>query len=124
MSLDKNQVDIEWTPVRMDRVNAVWDTVKGMPPQTSSGQSGHVKVHADKGTVTFTLRPNQTFSSYTMRVVEGKVTPVTVDPKDNNGTKDNKDKAALPPAIQSFPRRRRNQKAWSPLICRTAPTKG
>jgi hypothetical protein len=67
--IDKDKAIIEWKPVAMDKVNAVWDR---MP-------NDEVVVDKQRGLVDFVLRPNQTFSSYVMRVVEGRVQTVTVD---------------------------------------------
>lgn len=68
-AIDENKVTLEWRPASMDKVNAVWE--KSPAPD--------IFVDAALGTVTFTLRHNQTFSSYVMRVLEGKVRPVVVN---------------------------------------------
>lgn len=68
--VDKDSVVVEWRPQDMEKVMQSW-------VQVPIGQSD-VLVDSGRGTVTFTLRQNQTFSSYAMRVVEGKVQPVTV----------------------------------------------
>lgn len=64
-----DEVDFEWLPPAMDKVTQVW---RQYP-------NDEVKVDLLRGKVWFTLKPNQTFSSYVMRIVEGKVTPVAVD---------------------------------------------
>lgn len=70
--VNKESVLLEWTPRDMERVNASW--------MVAPGEAGQHDVTVDslRGTVTFTLQPNQTFSSYAMRVLEGKVKPMTV----------------------------------------------
>lgn len=68
----QEMVVIEWRPQDMEKVSQAW-----MMASSGPGQSD-VVVDSIRSTVTFTLKPNQTFSSYAMRVVEGKVVPVTV----------------------------------------------
>jgi hypothetical protein len=69
LSINENTVKFEWRPVAMEKVLEVWE------------KSPNEEVIVDKfrGTVRFTLRPNQTFSSFVMRPLEGKVVPVTID---------------------------------------------
>lgn len=69
VSIDKDKAQILWRPVAMEKVTEVWD----------KSPNNEVAVSRRDGTVKFTLRPNQTFSSYVMYVLEGKVQPVTVD---------------------------------------------
>jgi len=69
VNIDQDKVSLQWRPVSMEKVNAIWDK---MP-------NNEANVNKREGTVIFTLRPNQTFSSYVMRPLEGKVQPVTVD---------------------------------------------
>lgn len=71
LAIDKDKVSLLWRPVLMERVNATWSQL----PEHDSG----VMVHDKDKSVQFTLRPNQTFSSYVMSVLEGKMAPVTVD---------------------------------------------
>ncbi len=70
--VDKESVVMEWHPQNMEKVSDSW-----MVAPVGPGQSD-VIVDSIHETVTFTLKPNQTFSSYAMRIVEGKVPPVTV----------------------------------------------
>jgi hypothetical protein len=53
----------------MGRVNEIWRVAP----------NPRVVVSQRQATVEFVLRPNQTFSSYAMDVLEGKLTPVTID---------------------------------------------
>lgn len=69
MDIDRGHVMVQWTPANMKRVLQSWDPLAETFVQVDTGQ----------GTVTFTLRPNQTFSSYRMKVLEGKVVPVQVE---------------------------------------------
>ncbi|MDX2112869.1 MAG: hypothetical protein SFW63_03955 [Alphaproteobacteria bacterium] len=69
MSIDTDKVVLQWKPGDMEMVNDVWRTKR----------SSDIIVNQRAGTVQFTLRPNQTFSSYAMEVLEGKVKPVTID---------------------------------------------
>ncbi len=69
VNIGKGEVTFEWQPHSMEKVNEVW----GKWP------NDQVVVNGMQGTVGFTLHPNQTFSSYVMRVLEGKVMPVTID---------------------------------------------
>ena len=66
LNIQPERVVFEWKPKNMDRIRESWD---GQP-------SSNVSVDFSAKTVTFALRLNQTFSSYLMKVVEGKVTPV------------------------------------------------
>lgn len=66
VSVERERVFVEWKPDNMKRVRASW----GVEPNPE------VQVDYAKGIVRFPLRQNQTFSSYLMRVVEGRVTPV------------------------------------------------
>lgn len=77
--IDKDKVALEWTPADLHRVEEVWNATTTKDPA----------VNLSGGKVTFTLKTNQTFSSYVMRVLEGKVKPKVLDlaPK----TKDGKD---------------------------------
>ena len=68
-AIDQNHVSLEWRPVAMERINDAW----------SKTSNNEIRVDKMNGVVAFSLRPNQTFSSYVMRVLEGKVQPVTVD---------------------------------------------
>lgn len=72
--IDKSHVVIRWHPVAMDKVLETWERTR------------HDGVHVDRSRreVVFTLHLNQTFSSYVMRVLEGKVLPVTVEDVSKN----------------------------------------
>jgi hypothetical protein len=76
-SIDKDKVAFEWMPDNWRKVEDVWSV---MPNKD-------IEVDGRKSTVMFTLRPNQTFSSYVMRVLEGKVMPMVLDlaPKAKEG---------------------------------------
>jgi len=65
----KEQSDADNAPLRMDFNSALPNKVPNIP----------VMVDKDRKLVTFSLHSNQTFSSYVMRVLEGKVMPVTVE---------------------------------------------
>lgn len=69
VAIDKDKVTLEWVPIAMDKVSEVWNQVP----------NDEIDVDTLRGKVSFTLRPNQTFSSYVMKVLEGRVLPVTVD---------------------------------------------
>ncbi|MFO0388621.1 MAG: hypothetical protein ACK502_02730 [Alphaproteobacteria bacterium] len=68
-SVDKNQVTLQWRPGDFEKVKKAW----------AKAQHESIQVDEVAGLVFFTLKPNQTFSSYVMKVLEGKVLPVTVD---------------------------------------------
>lgn len=72
VSIGKDAVTFEWHPVSMRRIN---ETVGKIAPEKADAR---VAVDEVANTVRFTLRANQTFSSYSMSVVEGEVVPVTV----------------------------------------------
>ncbi len=90
LHIDSDKVTLEWMPPTMEKVLEIW----------SQYPNDEVIVDQLRGKVTFTLHPNQTFSSYVMKVLEGKVKPVTVDISLPNGfTKAStsvKDSAAVP----------------------------
>gem|GEM_PF-5768429 len=69
LSVDNEKVLFEWKPKHMERVSQTWVRER----------NDDVLVDSKFGKVIFTLHPNQTFSSYVMRVVEGKVRPVVID---------------------------------------------
>lgn len=69
LEIDKDKVQIKWRPVSMQKVNEMWARIPNK----------EVVVDKRKGAVIFTIKPNQTFSSYVMHVLEGKMRPVTVD---------------------------------------------
>lgn len=68
-NIDKHQVSLEWRPADMESVRKTWAKVA----------HGGAVVDESAGIVSFMLKPNQTFSSYVMKVLEGKVLPVTID---------------------------------------------
>ena len=74
LEVDNEKVFVEWKPKKMDRVSQSW----------VQNKNKDILVDPVAGTVTFTLHPNQTFSSFVMRVLEGKVMPVTVTIKRDN----------------------------------------
>lgn len=69
LEIDAGKVKLEWLPPAMERVLEVWNQIP----------NDETIVDQLRGKVIFTLHPNQTFSSYVMKVLEGKVMPVTVD---------------------------------------------
>jgi len=97
IAIDHDKVVLRWKPVEMARVLDAWDKLPGNDTgQKSSGDNARVEmdfnakapnkfsgvpivVDREHRLVTFTLRPNQTFSSFAMEILEGKVRPVTVD---------------------------------------------
>jgi len=68
LNVDEEKVALEWKPRKMKRVMESW------------GRNINEETNVDPvmGIVQFTLRPNQTFSSYAMRVLEGRVRPVMI----------------------------------------------
>lgn len=83
LAVTSEKVTLEWKPEQMDRITEVTDNSKEDP----------IKVDVTNKTVTFTLKGNQTFSSYSMQIVEGKVMPVTVSlkPSEQLAQEDKKD---------------------------------
>lgn len=81
-SIDKDKVTVEWNPSDMKKIEEVW-TIK---------PNDEILVDLRQRKVVFTLRPNQTFSSYVMRVLEGKVMPMVIDmaPPKSEGGEDGK----------------------------------
>lgn len=74
VAIDKDGVTLEWSPENLQRVGNV-----------ATDAAGLIRVDRARRLVYFTLRPNQTFTSYAMRVVEGKVPPVTISLEKNTG---------------------------------------
>ncbi len=68
LSINENNVTIEWQPENMDRV-----------VDDGNIDGGLINVDIMRNKVVFTLKANQTFTSYAMKIVEGKVPPVTVN---------------------------------------------
>lgn len=68
IDIDEQKVVIQWKPLLMDKVNEVWERSK----------NEGVQVNEKEGTVTFTLHSNQTFTSFLMRVVDGRLQPVEI----------------------------------------------
>jgi hypothetical protein len=66
--VNKDQVTLVWRPFVMEKVNEVW----------AKSPNEEVQVNKSKGTVTFTIHPNQTFTSYLMKAVDGKLKPVII----------------------------------------------
>jgi len=71
LKIDKDKVSLEWKPddADIDKINALTNKVPGKL----------VDIDRANGIITFTLHANQTFSSYAMQVLEGKVQPVMVE---------------------------------------------
>lgn len=69
VTVDNEKVTLAWFPLTMSAVLEVW---KLMPNEA-------ITIDKQRNQVIFTLRPNQTFSSYILRVLEGKQEPVIVD---------------------------------------------
>jgi hypothetical protein len=69
VSITPDKAEVQWKPLDMEKIESVVDKL----PSTEA------KISKREGTVTFVLKPNQTFSSFLMAVLEGKVQSVTVD---------------------------------------------
>lgn len=69
IEINKERVVFEWKPQRMDKIVDVGE----------ASSDGVVKTDFARGKLNFELHPNQTFSSYAMRVAEGKLAPVTIN---------------------------------------------
>jgi len=69
LSIDKDKASFEWIPERMDMVRDVID------PK----QKDILKVDLLNRKIVFTLHGNQSFSSYAMQIVEGRILPITLD---------------------------------------------
>jgi len=78
IDIDKDEVSIEWKPTEPD--------LEKMKFPENYTPTKMVDIDRSKGIITFTLHANQTFSAYALKVLEGKVQPVTV----NNAVADNK----------------------------------
>jgi hypothetical protein len=68
-AITPDKITLEWFPLEIHRVMEIW---KLFPNEKVTVDEAHKQV-------VFDLKPNQTFSSYTMTALEGKVLPVTVD---------------------------------------------
>lgn len=68
LEINNEKVTIEWQPEKMDRIT-----------DEEYSSDNPVEVDFMKNKVIFSLKANQTFTSYAMRVVEGKVIPVTIN---------------------------------------------
>jgi hypothetical protein len=94
-SIDKDKVLLLWTPAKlnMEKINEKWNGL----------QSGSVQVNGISGTVNFALHANQTFSSFTMQVMEGKVLPVVEVIQPISPVIDTTDSIAPVPVKQDLP---------------------
>lgn len=68
IEIDNKKITVEWHPENMDRIT-----------DEEYSSDNPVEVDFIQNKVIFSLKANQTFTSYAMRVVEGKVIPVTID---------------------------------------------
>lgn len=69
IDIEKEKATFKWRPDNMERVVDIGE----------GGPDNPVNVDVAGGVVTFTLRANQTFSAYAMRVLEGHPAPVMID---------------------------------------------
>jgi|GEM_PF-2668828 len=74
LEINKEKVTLEWKPERMDKITDIGET----------GQNSLIKVDSINNKVTFTLKGHQTFTTYAMRIVEGKVAPATINLRTNS----------------------------------------
>jgi hypothetical protein len=70
LKIDKDKVSLEWKPSEIDIAKIT--TISKIEPDN------RVDIDRANGIIVFTLHANQTFSSYTMQVLEGKVKSVTI----------------------------------------------
>jgi hypothetical protein len=76
LSINNEKVTVEWQPENMDKVI-----------DDGNIDDNLIKVDIMGNKVVFTLKANQTFTSYAMKVVEGKVMPVTINLNGADATK-------------------------------------
>lgn len=69
VDINKESALIEWKPIEIDGVHQEW----------AISSDDRVEIDRGRKVVTFKLHPNQTFSSYSMRILEGRVTPMVLD---------------------------------------------
>ncbi|MEK6746119.1 MAG: hypothetical protein AABY33_03715 [Pseudomonadota bacterium] len=74
VQIDNEKITVEWKPQRMDKIT-----------DASYSSDESIKVDFMHKKVIFPLKANQTFTSYSMRVVEGKLPPVTVGMDEGSG---------------------------------------
>ena len=72
INVNPKDATFEWSPASMERALLTWD------PFADNG----VRVDMTRGVISFTLRPNQTFSSYRMMAMEGKLIPLQIAEED------------------------------------------
>jgi len=68
LSINNEKATVEWQPVNMDKII-----------DSANIDDNLIQIDIMRNKVVFTLKANQTFTSYAMKVVEGKVTPVTIN---------------------------------------------
>jgi hypothetical protein len=71
LNVDKDSVSLEWTPKKLDG--------EKIKKAARKAHDQDISVDQNHGVITFTLHANQTFSSYAMRILEGKARPVTIN---------------------------------------------
>lgn len=74
-TISKTSATFVWKPPSLPEVKASWDLRKKMEEKKKISMLGNVTFDELSGTVLFTLKPNQTFFSQTMQVVEGRIPP-------------------------------------------------
>lgn len=94
VDIDKDKASLKWMPPQLDMFKIAANNKESHDPR--------VDFDRINDTIIFTLHANQTFSPYAMRVLEGKVQPVTV----SMGAKENRatfapDKTLIPPSAQN-----------------------
>jgi len=76
LNINNEKVTIEWQPENMDKVI-----------DDGNIDDNLINVDIMRNKVVFKLKANQTFTSYAMKVVEGKVVPVTINLNGADATK-------------------------------------
>lgn len=71
VDINNEKVTLEWSPKQMSKISEVSD----------KEQKKLIKVDIINNKIAFSLKGNQTFSTYSMSIVEGKSPPITIDKK-------------------------------------------
>jgi len=87
VAINQDKALIEWKSPNMYRINKSWNIMT---------QNQGIQIDNVHRTVTFPLSHNQTFSTYTMTVLEGKVLPVTVTVDSSEAMNDSPDAEKTP----------------------------
>lgn len=76
-SVNEKTAHIVWRPMKMDKMATKWEQALYKRYTQKNGES--IAIDDTKGTIGFTLKPNQSFDSRGLKVIEGKKTYAQIE---------------------------------------------